>query len=122
MVCTILYIVVSGLLTHLVPYTQLNVPGPGRDWNARDGASVGDFFGGVRGAGGPGDSQLVMLLGQSQCSTPCRGMDCCGPGPAKFIRILNALCEFDRSGFFCGYPRYFDSVDVLDEDDQCGPC
>ncbi len=27
-VCTVLYILVSGLLTHIVPYTQLNVPDP----------------------------------------------------------------------------------------------
>src|SRR6266699_3705306 len=27
-ICTVLYILVSGLLTHLVPYTQLNVPDP----------------------------------------------------------------------------------------------
>jgi basic amino acid/polyamine antiporter, APA family len=65
-ICTILYILVSGLLTHLVPYTQLNVPDPvvvgiratGRQWAT--------FMVELGALGGLATVMLVMLLGQSR--------------------------------------------------------
>ncbi len=66
MVCTILYILVSGLLTHIVPYTQLNVPDPvvvgirviGQPW-----ATLLVEIGALAGLA---TVMLVMLLGQSR--------------------------------------------------------
>ena len=46
-ICTILYILVSGLLTHLVPYQELNVPDPVVVGIRVTGTTVGDFPGGV---------------------------------------------------------------------------
>jgi basic amino acid/polyamine antiporter, APA family len=65
-VCTILYILVSGLLTHIVPYTELNVPDPvvvgirviGQPW-----ATLLVEIGALAGLA---TVMLVMLLGQSR--------------------------------------------------------
>jgi APA family basic amino acid/polyamine antiporter len=65
-ICTILYIAVSGLLTHIVPYTQLNVPDPvvvgmratGHPW-----ATILVEIGALLGLA---TVMLVMLLGQSR--------------------------------------------------------
>ena len=65
-ICTILYILVSGLLTHLVPYTELNVPDPvvvgirvtGHQW-----ATLLVELGAIAGLA---TVMLVMLLGQSR--------------------------------------------------------
>jgi len=65
-ICTILYIAVSGLLTRIVPYTQLNVPDPvvvgmratGHTW-ATILVEVGALL-------GLATVMLVMLLGQSR--------------------------------------------------------
>ncbi|HEX6805187.1 MAG TPA: amino acid permease [Terriglobales bacterium] len=65
-ICTILYIAVSGLLTRIVPYTQLNVPDPvvigmratGHQW-----ATILVEIGALLGLA---TVMLVMLLGQSR--------------------------------------------------------
>jgi basic amino acid/polyamine antiporter, APA family len=65
-ICTVLYILVSGLLTRLVPYQQLNVPDPvvvgmratGRQW-----ATILVELGAIAGLA---TVMLVMLLGQSR--------------------------------------------------------
>jgi APA family basic amino acid/polyamine antiporter len=65
-ICTILYIAVSGLLTRIVPYTQLNVPDPvvigmratGHPW-----ATILVEIGALLGLA---TVMLVMLLGQSR--------------------------------------------------------
>jgi len=66
-ICTILYIVVSGLLTGVVPYTSLNVSDPvavGID--AVPGVRWGSFLVKLGAIFGLGTVMLVMLLGQSR--------------------------------------------------------
>ena len=66
-ICTILYIVVSAVLTGMVPYTELNLPAPmayamekiGAPWWVRVSIDVGAVL-------GLGSVILVMLLGQSR--------------------------------------------------------
>jgi len=66
-ICTILYVVVSAVLTGMVPYTELNVPAPmayamesiGAPWWVRVSIDVGAVL-------GLGSVILVMLLGQSR--------------------------------------------------------
>ncbi len=65
-VCTILYILVSGLLTHLVPYTQLNVPDPVVVGMRATGQQWATFLVEVGALLGLATVMLVMLLGQSR--------------------------------------------------------
>ncbi len=66
-ICTILYIVVSAVLTGIVPYSELNLPAPvayamekiGAPWWVRVSVDVGAVL-------GLGSVILVMLLGQSR--------------------------------------------------------
>ena len=44
-ICTVLYILVSGLLTHIVPYQELDVPDPVVVGIARHRTAVGDLPG-----------------------------------------------------------------------------
>lgn len=65
-ICTILYILVSGLLTHLVPYTQLNVPDPVVVGVRATGYQWATFLVELGALGGLATVMLVMLLGQSR--------------------------------------------------------
>jgi APA family basic amino acid/polyamine antiporter len=66
-ICTLLYIVVSAVLTGMVPYTELNLPAPmayamekiGAPWLVRASVDIGAVL-------GLGSVILVMLLGQSR--------------------------------------------------------
>jgi APA family basic amino acid/polyamine antiporter len=65
-VCTVLYIAVAGLLTHLVPYQQLNVPDPVVVGVRATGQQWATFLVEVGALGGLATVMLVMLLGQSR--------------------------------------------------------
>jgi APA family basic amino acid/polyamine antiporter len=65
-ICTILYILVSGLLTHLVPYDQLNVPDPVVIGIRATGHQWATFLVELGALGGLATVMLVMLLGQSR--------------------------------------------------------
>lgn len=65
-ICTILYIMVSGLLTHLVPYTQLNVPDPVVVGIRTTGHPWATFLVELGALAGLATVMLVMLLGQSR--------------------------------------------------------
>ncbi len=65
-ICTILYIVVSGLLTALVSYTKLSVPDPVAVGIDATGVSWGSFIVKIGAIFGLGTVMLVMLLGQSR--------------------------------------------------------
>jgi APA family basic amino acid/polyamine antiporter len=65
-VCTILYILVSGLLTHLVPYTQLMVPDPVVVGIRATGHLWATYLVELGALAGLATVMLVMLLGQSR--------------------------------------------------------
>ena len=66
LVCTVLYILVSGLLTALVPYTALNVPDPVAVGIDATGVRWGSLLVKVGAVAGLGSVMLVMLLAQSR--------------------------------------------------------
>ncbi|HKU25316.1 MAG TPA: amino acid permease [Candidatus Sulfotelmatobacter sp.] len=65
-ICTILYILVSGLLTHIVPYTELNVPDPVVVGMRATGQQWATFLVELGALLGLATVMLVMLLGQSR--------------------------------------------------------
>ena len=65
-ICTILYILVSGLLTHLVPYSDLNVPDPVVVGIRVTGYQWATFLVELGAIAGLATVMLVMLLGQSR--------------------------------------------------------
>lgn len=65
-ICTVLYILVSGLLTRLVPYAQLNVPDPVVVGIRTVGQPWATFLVELGALGGLATVMLVMLLGQSR--------------------------------------------------------
>jgi APA family basic amino acid/polyamine antiporter len=65
-ICTVLYIVVSGLLTGLKPYTSLNTPAPVADGAAAIGATWGVCLIDLGAIAGLASVMLVMILGQTR--------------------------------------------------------
>jgi APA family basic amino acid/polyamine antiporter len=65
-VCTVLYILVSGLLTAVVPYTDLNVSAPVAIAIDATGVRWGSLLVKAGAVAGLGSVMLVMLLGQSR--------------------------------------------------------
>lgn len=65
-ICTILYILVSGLLTAVVPYTSLNVADPVAVAIDATGVKWGSLLVKAGAVAGLGSVMLVMLLGQSR--------------------------------------------------------
>ena len=64
--CTILYIIVAGLLTGLKPYSALNTAAPVADGAAEIGVQWGVFLVDMGAIAGLASVMLVMLLGQSR--------------------------------------------------------
>jgi basic amino acid/polyamine antiporter, APA family len=64
--CTVLYIIVAGLLTGLKPYTELNTPAPVADGAAVIGVQWGVLLVDLGAIAGLASVMLVMLLGQSR--------------------------------------------------------
>ena len=65
-ICTVLYIAVSWLLTGLKPYTTLNTPAPVADGAQAIGIGWGIFVIDIGAIAGLASVMLVMLLGQSR--------------------------------------------------------
>src|SRR5204863_2702414 len=65
-ICTVLYIVVSGLLTAMVHYSKLGVPDPVAVGIDVAGIRWGSFLVKIGAIFGLGTVMLVMLLGQSR--------------------------------------------------------
>ena len=65
-ICTILYIIVAGLLTGVKPYTHLNVPAPVADGAAAIGVRWAVVLIDLGAIAGLASVMLVMMLGQSR--------------------------------------------------------
>jgi len=65
-ICTVLYILVSGLLTGLLPYTALNVPDPVARGIDATGVGWGSAMVKLGAVLGLSSTMIVMLLGQSR--------------------------------------------------------
>ena len=65
-ICTVLYILVSGLLTAVVPYRALNDPAPVAVGTRMMGVAWGSYLVEIGSIAGLGSVMLVMLLGQSR--------------------------------------------------------
>jgi basic amino acid/polyamine antiporter, APA family len=65
-ICTVLYILVSGLLTAMVPYTDLNVSAPVAIAIDATGVRWGSLLVKAGAVAGLGSVMLVMMLGQSR--------------------------------------------------------
>ncbi len=65
-ICTILYIVVSGLLTGIVPFAKLDTPAPVADGAVAVGAAWGVFLIDLGAIAGLASVMLVMILGQTR--------------------------------------------------------
>ncbi len=65
-ICTILYIIVSALLTGIKPYTTLNTPSPVADGAAAIGATWGVVLIDLGAIAGLASVMLVMILGQTR--------------------------------------------------------
>jgi APA family basic amino acid/polyamine antiporter len=65
-ICTVLYVIVAGLLTGLVPYTALNVPDPVAVGIDATGVKWGSILVKIGAIAGLGSVMLVMLLAQSR--------------------------------------------------------
>jgi APA family basic amino acid/polyamine antiporter len=65
-ICTVLYIIVAGLLTGLKPYTSLNTPAPVADGAAAIGATWGVCLIDLGAIAGLASVMLVMILGQTR--------------------------------------------------------
>jgi APA family basic amino acid/polyamine antiporter len=66
LICTILYILVSGILTAIVPYSSLNVAEPVAVGIDATGVKWGSYLVKIGAIFGLGTVMLVMLLGQSR--------------------------------------------------------
>ena len=98
-ICTILYILVSGLLTRLVPYTELNVPDPVVVGNPRDRATVGDIPGGTWSHRRPGDRDAGDVAGTiARLLLDVAGWPVMAMGRQDSSAIPDALSQFDRGG------------------------
>ena len=120
-ICTVLYILVSGLLTHLVPYQQLNVPDPVVVGIRVTGQQWATFLVEIGALGGLATVMLVMLLGQSRVFYSMSRDGLLWPWAGKIHhRFRTPYLSSIVVGIFVAILATLIPLSVLDRDDQRG--
>jgi basic amino acid/polyamine antiporter, APA family len=115
-ICTILYVLVSGLLTHLVPYQQLNVPDPVVVGIRVTGHVWATFLVELGAIAGLATVMLVMLLGQSRVFYSMSKDGLLWPWASKIHpRFRTPYISSMVVGFFVAILAMFVPLSVLDE-------
>jgi basic amino acid/polyamine antiporter, APA family len=115
-ICTILYIIVSGLLTHLVPYPELMVPDPVVVGIRVTGHQWATFFVELGALAGLATVMLVMLLGQSRVFYSMSRDGLLWPWASKIhTRFRTPYISSIVVGFFVAILATLIPLNVLDE-------
>jgi basic amino acid/polyamine antiporter, APA family len=115
-ICTILYILVAGLLTHLVPFTQLNVPDPVVVGIRTTGHQWATFLVELGALAGLATVMLVMLLGQSRVFYSMSRDGLLWPWASKIhSRFRTPYVSSIVVGFFVAILATLIPLNVLDE-------
>ena len=115
-ICTVLYILVSGLLTHMVPYQQLNVPDPVVIGIRTTGHQWATFLVELGALGGLATVMLVMLLGQSRVFYSMSRDGLLWPWASKIhARFRTPYISSIVVGFFVAILATLIPLNVLDE-------
>lgn len=115
-ICTVLYILVSGLLTHLVPYQDLNVPDPVVVGIRVAGQQWATFLVELGAIAGLATVMLVMLLGQSRVFYSMSKDGLLWPWASKIHpRFRTPYISSIVVGFFVALLAMFVPLSVLDE-------
>jgi basic amino acid/polyamine antiporter, APA family len=115
-ICTILYILVSGLLTHIVPYTQLMVPDPVVIGIRATGQHWATFLVELGALAGLASVMLVMLLGQSRVFYSMSRDGLLWPWASKIhTRFRTPYLTSIVVGFFVAILAMLVPLSVLDE-------
>jgi APA family basic amino acid/polyamine antiporter len=115
-ICTALYIMVSALLTHIVPYNQLNVPDPVVQGIRVAGQQWATFLVEIGALAGLASVMLVMLLGQSRVFYSMSRDGLLWPWAARIHpRFQTPYISSIVVGFIVGVIAMLLPLDVLDE-------
>jgi APA family basic amino acid/polyamine antiporter len=115
-ICTVLYILVSGLLTRLVPYTELDVPDPVVVGIRATGQQWATFLVEIGAIAGLATVMLVMLLGQSRVFYSMSRDGLLWPWASKIHpRFRTPYLSSIVVGFFVALLAMVVPLEVLDE-------
>ena len=115
-ICTVLYILVSGLLTRIVPYTQLMVPDPVVIGIRATGQHWATFLVELGALAGLASVMLVMLLGQSRVFYSMSRDGLLWPWASKIhARFRTPYLTSIVVGFFVAILAMLVPLSVLDE-------
>lgn len=115
-ICTVLYILVAGLLTRLIPYNQLNVPDPVVIGIRATGQQWATFLVELGAIAGLASVMLVMLLGQSRVFFSMSRDGLLWPWASKIHpRFRTPYVSSIVVGFFVALLAMLIPLNVLDE-------
>jgi amino acid/polyamine/organocation transporter, APC superfamily (TC 2.A.3) len=83
--CTVLYVLVSAVLTGMIPYQQIDIHAPVAEALRVSGFRWGAALVATGALAGITSVLFVMMIGQIACSSPCRATNCWAPGSPPSI-------------------------------------